>query len=216
MYQTFIFDLDGLLIDSEIVSYRIFNDLLKDIHTITLDEYSSTISGRQLIDIAGDFHQLYLPDYSVEEIIDKVHDIEVDYIERGIPLKEGAQQLLEYLRKNNKTIVLATSSTPDRAKTILKDNHIIDYFDDFSFGYEVDNGKPAPDIFLLAANKSNTPLNECVVLEDSEAGIDASYSAHIDVICVPDMKKPSIDHINKTIHTFNSLLDVINLLESNK
>lgn len=71
-------------------------------------------------------------------------------------------------------------------------------FDDFVFGSEGKRGKPYPDIFLKACEKLNEKPYEAVVLEDSEAGIQAASDAHIPVVCIPDLKYPSDDYTSKT------------------
>ncbi|MBR0535027.1 MAG: HAD-IA family hydrolase, partial [Clostridia bacterium] len=107
----------------------------------------------------------------------------------------------------------ASSSTRERAEKILADNGILEYFDDLVFGYEVPRGKPYPDIFLKACEKMGVTKTEAIILEDSEAGIDAGYSAEIPVICIPDMKVPDKNHLNKTHLVVKSLYDVIDFLK---
>ena len=68
---------------------------------------------------------------------------------------------------------------------------VVQYFDDMVFGTEIERGKPWPDIFLKAAEKAHAAPADCLVLEDSEAGIQAAHAAGIDVLCVPDMKMPA-------------------------
>ena len=86
------------------------------------------------------------------------------------------------------------------------------YFDDFVFGPEVERGKPNPDIFLKAAEKLGEAPEKCLVLEDSQAGIQAAYAANIPVICIPDLKKPSEEYRKKTTAVLESLNDVIDFL----
>ena len=71
---------------------------------------------------------------------------------------------------------------------MLRANGVDGYFDDMVFGPEVEHGKPAPDVFLKAHEKAGERAEDCLVLEDSEAGVQAAYAAGIDVICVPDIK----------------------------
>ena len=73
----------------------------------------------------------------------------------------------------------------------------------------MEKGKPDPDIFLKACNKLSVKPEECLVLEDSEAGIQAAYSANIPVICIPDMKVPNQDYLDMTKIVLGSLEEVI-------
>lgn len=81
------------------------------------------------------------------------------------------------------------------------------------FGTDIQRGKPFPDIFLKACEKLNIKPNEALVLEDSEAGIQAAYNAHIPVICIPDLKYPQEKYVKQTIKIYNTLLDVIPFIE---
>ena len=110
-----------------------------------------------------------------------------------VRLKPGGAALLAWLKARGVTVVLATSSKRDRAVDILTRLGVVQYFDDMVFGTEIERGKPYPDIFLKAAEKAHAAPADCLVLEDSEAGIQAAHAAGIDVICVPDMKTPAAE-----------------------
>lgn len=132
---------------------------------------------------------------------------------KGIPLKRGALELLQYLKEKGYKIALATSSVKERALTLLSKNGVDSYFDDYVFGPEVKHGKPYPDVFCKAAAKvGSDPLN-CLVLEDSEAGIKAACSAGMSVICIPDLKVPSDPFFKMADAILTSLFDVIAYLK---
>ena len=111
-------------------------------------------------------------------------------------------------------ISLASSSIASRARTILDGNGVTDYFDYFTFGPEVENGKPAPDIFLKALSKTGAAPEESLVLEDSEAGIKAAVAARIPVACVPDVARPSAETLEKAVGVFDSLLQVMEWIKA--
>lgn len=146
--------------------------------------------------------------------LEKVLEVENRLLAQGVDLKRGARELLEYLKKNHYKMAIASSSTKDRALNILKQHNIMEYFDDFVFDHEVEKGKPNPDIFLKACEKLGEKAEDCLVLEDSEAGIQAAYSANIPVICIPDMKKPDKKYLDKSLAVLNSLDEVIEYLQS--
>lgn len=141
-------------------------------------------------------------------------EVENMFLTQGINLKHGAKELLLYLKENHYKVGLATSSTEDRALNILKQHSIIDYFDEFVFGHEVEKGKPNPDIFLKACEKLIENPDNCLILEDSEAGIQAAYLANTPVICIPDMKKPSKKFLDLSLLVLNDLNEVIDYLKS--
>ena len=91
----------------------------------------------------------------------------------------------------------------------MRQHNIVEYFDEFVFGNEVKKGKPNPDIFLKACDKISVNPEECLVLEDSESGIQSAYSANIPVICIPDMKVPNQYYLNMTKAVLSSLEEVI-------
>lgn len=138
---------------------------------------------------------------------------EMNAFQKGVALKSGVKALLKYLKDNHYQIVLATSSTYQRAILPLKQHHIDHYFDAMVFASDVKRGKPYPDIFLKACEKTKTAVHEALVLEDSEAGIQASFLAGIPVICIPDMKKPSTQFEKMTEAIFLSLDDVMGYLQ---
>lgn len=214
MVNAIIFDFDGLLADTEIVSYRIYKELLQQYgYPYTKEEYAQNFSGKTEVKNVENLIQTYHLPWSLEAGLAKVLEVETRLLSQGVDLKHGVVELLRFLKENGCKTGLATSSTKDRALNILSQHNIIDYFDIFVFGNEVENGKPNPDIFLKACEKLNEKPENCLVLEDSEAGIEASYSAHIPVICIPDMKKPAIQYLVKTIAVYETLDHVIDYLK---
>ena len=214
MIKAVIFDMDGLLIDSEKIMYQINQDILKLYGCVfALEDYAENYSGKTAA--ANMMHlieQFHLP-MSVQEGLKQMETREENYRKQGIALQPGAKELLEYLKKNHYKIALATSSTKERALEILNNNHIAGYFEDMVFGPEVKRSKPYPDVFLQACEKLKESPKECLVLEDSEAGIQAAHAAEIPVICVPDVKKPGDEFVRLTIDVKNSLYEVIDFLK---
>lgn len=214
MIKSVIFDMDGLLIDSEVVSYNIYRELLSEHnHEFTLENYAKNYSGRSGLLNMENIITEYALSISIDEGLEFADLLEERHIEKGIELKNGAKDLLAYLEKNDYVVSLATSSTRDRAFKILEQNDIFEYFSHFTFGPELENGKPAPDIFLNACEKTGVNKKHSLVLEDSESGIQAAISAGVPVICVPDMKIPREELLDQLTDCLPSLNDVIPWLE---
>ncbi len=216
MIKAVIFDLDGLLIDSEPIAYSILQDMVKPYGGfITLDDYTANYLGRT---VRTGMHTI-ATDYNIpvdeEELFKLYLKLEEERVTQGIPLKKGGKELLTYLKDNGYKMIVASSSIRKRAEDILSYHNINQYFDDMVFGYEVENSKPFPDIFLKACEKLGVSTNEAIVLEDSESGIQAGFSAHIPVICIPDLKLPEKEFLSKASFVFDSLFDVIEYLENN-
>lgn len=215
MKKAVIFDLDGLLIDSEIISYKMYADLLQK-HNLrfTLDTYARHYSGKNgATNMQNLIFTYHLP-ISLEQGLAYVDALEKGYFAEGVPLKPGARELLHFLKRRDIKILLASSSTRERALSVLAQHGIENCFDAMVFGPEIAHGKPAPDIFIKAREKSGEASADCLVLEDSEAGICAAYAAGIDVICVPDMKRPDGAFLSVAAAVLPSLLDVPLWLET--
>ncbi len=215
MIKAVIFDMDGLLIDSEMISYKCYRDFLKSYgFEFTLKEYIKDYSGKQLITSLNYIKDHYQLNYDIEKAIDIFHEYEAKYIEEdGVELKPGAKELLKYLKEHHYKTIIATSSREKRAQSLLEKHQVMQYMDDIVYGFEVEHGKPAPDIFLKACEKLDVLPNEALVLEDSEAGIDSAYQAHIPVICIPDLKEPDEVHKERTACLLSSLDQVIEYIE---
>ena len=159
----------------------------------------------------------YNIDFDTDEKINQFKILEEQYLlKNSVELKKGLIQLLKYLNIHYYKTIVATSSGKERAERILGEHNLMKYFNGIVCGSEVEHGKPAPDIFLKACEKLGVSPQEAIVLEDSEAGIQAAYDAHIPVYCIPDLKYPHEEYVQKASGIFSSLLDVIDLLEKSK
>ena len=215
MKKAVIFDMDGLMIDSERVTY---NEYVKKLHLLGHDDFTEELYknclGKNKQGIGQVFYDHYGNDFPMTEVWDDVHVWIDESLRQYVPKKKGLDQLLKYLKDNDYKTIVATSSSRVRVDEILKNAKITEYFDDSICGDEVSKGKPNPEIFLTACQKLGVTPDEALVLEDSEAGILAAYDGHIDVICIPDMKYPEDDYAIKTTKIVDSLEDVIDYLKA--
>ena len=215
MIKAIIFDMDGLMIDSERVTFECYQEILKGMNLTMDEEFYKTLLGKPLKGIYQRFYDVYGNDFPIEDVIKDVHALMAQRFEtEGVPVKTGLKSLLEYLKANNYKTIVATSSNRDRVDTILAQAQITDYFDDSICGDEVTKGKPNPEVFLKSCQKLGVSVDEAIVLEDSEAGIQASYDAGIKVICIPDMKYPEKQYEEKTFKIFKDLNDVTDYLKN--
>ena len=215
MIKAIIFDMDGLMIDSERVTFECYQEILKGMNLTMDEEFYKTLLGKPLKGIYQRFYDVYCNDFPIEDVIKDVHALMAKRFEtEGVPIKTGLKSLLEYLKENNYKTIVATSSNRDRVDTILSQAQITDYFDDSICGDEVTKGKPNPEVFLKSCQKLGVNVDEAIVLEDSEAGIQASYDAGIKVICIPDMKYPEKQYEEKTFKILKDLNDVTEYLKS--
>lgn len=213
MVKAVIFDLDGLLADTENTFYQIYVKLLKEYgrefkKEVYTRDYCGKTEAANVIDLIRDYR---LP-WTFDEGMERVLREEKRFFGRGVSLKPGAGELLAYLKENGYQIALASSSIRERAMNILDRNGVTDYFEQLVFGPEVERGKPYPDIFLRTCEKLGRHPEDCLVLEDSEAGLQAASAANIPVICIPDMKMPDRQFLDKTAAVLDSLDQVIRYL----
>lgn len=214
MKKAVIFDMDGLMIDSERVTYNEYVKKLELLgyHDFTEELYRNCL-GKNKVGICKVFTDHYGEDFPMKEVWDDVHEWIDESLRNYVPKKKGLDKLLHYLKDNNYKTIVATSSARIRVDEILKNAQISEFFDDSICGDEVTHGKPNPEIFLTACQKLGVDPEEALVLEDSEAGILAAYDGHIDVICVPDMKYPEPEFASKVTKIVDSLEDVIEFLQ---
>ena len=215
MIKAIIFDMDGLMIDSERVTFECYQEILNGMNLTMDEEFYKTLLGKPLKGIYQRFYDVYGNDFPIEDVIKDVHALMAKRFEtEGVPIKTGLKSLLEYLKENNYKTIVATSSNRDRVDTILSQAQITDYFDDSICGDEVTKGKPNPEVFLKSCQKLGVNVDEAIVLEDSEAGIQASYDAGIKVICIPDMKYPEKQYEEKTFKILKDLNGVTEYLKN--
>ena len=191
MIRAVIFDMDGLMIDSERVTYECFRKYLKDKDMDMTEEFYITLLGQTIKVCKQKVLDQFGKDFPYEDCVNQVHEmLDERLLIEGVPIKKGLIELLKYLKENHYKMIVATSSERIRVDKILKNAGILEFFNDSICGDEVENGKPNPEVFLKSCEKLGVRVDEALVLEDSEAGIQAAFDGGIKVICVPDMKYP--------------------------
>ncbi|GAA6186396.1 MULTISPECIES: HAD family hydrolase [Alteromonadaceae] len=175
-----IFDCDGVLIDSEILSKRVLLSMLEDLGVSISDSYFDTyFLGQSFKSVTA----RVLTDYSVtltEQFRENYLAALLQVFAQELVSTDGLKDMLAALQTNS---CVATSSSPQRVKFALQTIGLSDFFSDRVFtSSEVKNGKPAPDIFLHAASRVGVEPENCLVIEDSQAGIQGALAANMQVI----------------------------------
>lgn len=209
-----IFDMDGLMFDTERLAYEGWKQVGKNAGYDITDEIILASIGRTKVDTEIIMKRHFGEAFPYTELRNQRVIYSQSYIKsNGMPIKPGLLKLLDFLNEKGIKTAVATSSDRIRTEENLKCCSIFDKFDDIACGEEVERGKPEPDIFLLAALKLGFRPEECIVLEDSENGIRAAYRAGMRTIMIPDMITPT-DDIKKLAHQiFESLEHVIEYIE---
>ncbi len=181
-----IFDLDGTLIDSMWVWYEIDVEFLGKRGFELPEDLQREIEGMSFTETANYFKERFDLDETIEEIQAEWDEMTFDYYKERVALKEGVKELLDYLSKKNIKMGIGTSNTKERTIDILKKYDIIHYFETIRTSCEVDRGKPYPDVFLKVAEDLGLRANECLVFEDTYAGVLAAKRAGMKVFAVAD------------------------------
>lgn len=214
MLKGVIFDMDGLMVDTEKLLQRFWcqsaNELgyaMTSEHVLSIRSMSAKYAIPYLKALLGD-------DFDYHAV--RNHRIELmnEYIKQnGIDKKPGLDALLDYLKTTDLKIAVATATDIKRTRIYLKSINIFDLFDKIVCGDMVKNGKPDPDIYLEASAQLGLKPNECIALEDSPNGILSAYRAGCMPIMVPDLSQPDED-IKKILYAkCDTLYDVIPIIQ---
>ena len=185
-----LLDMDGVIFDTEKAYLDTWTKVFKSYGYDLKRETYISIMGTGRDNAIRTFKSTFGDDLPIEEMYKDKDRILKEIKESGrVPMKKGAEEILTYLKENNIRTALATSARMWRAEIQLKMAGIKELFDDVVCGDEIKNLKPDPEIFLKAAEKIGVNPSECIVIEDSPAGINAAYNAGMFPIHVEDLKE---------------------------
>ena len=210
-----LFDMDGLMVDTESLSTEAFiNSAKAQGYNMTKEETLKVLGFTK-----ANIYQFWI-DYFQGTNVDgkKLVDDHYEYIENvlytvGPKKMPYVEELLKYLRENNYKIAVASSSDTADIKNNLEKTKLEKYIDEIASGAEVENGKPAPDVFLLAAKRLGVDAKDCLILEDSKAGIKAGKASGAMVFMVPDMFTVDKECEDTADRILTNLGEVIEILE---
>ncbi len=213
MVSGIIFDMDGVLIDSERQSNEGWlwaaEQLGVDMPMWLIDSFKGA-PAELCCKFFDDYYKGAIDYWEAKELrtqhVYKIRETE------GIPVKKGVKDIFEYIRNNGLKCAVATSTRRESAEKTLHEIGVWDYLDAVVYGDEVEHGKPEPDIFLRAAKAIGISPSEAVVVEDSINGIKAGYAAGMRVVHIPDTIAID-DDIRKLTYMvcadLNGLIDVV-------
>lgn len=214
--KAIIFDMDGVIFDTEMIYLKVWSEVFEKYrYKMTKEIYASVLgTGRE--NVKKVFVNHFGSDLPIDDMYIEKDDNLAKEIEKGVPLKSGVYEILEYLKENNFKIALATSATSKRAFKQLKQANIENFFNAIVCRDEVRETKPNPDIFLKAADKLMVKPEQCIVIEDSSAGIEAAFNAGMIPIHVVDLKEADEKILSNSYKSFNDLSEIRNELMSMK
>lgn len=209
-----VFDMDGLLLDSEKVVKRSWDYAGCLLGYENFGDHIYNTVGFNLKRRTEYFKMNVSEDFPMDEFSDltrkRYHEIAKA---EGIAVKPGAKELMAWAKEKGYRLGLATSSRKVHAKQSLEKAGLYHYFDGCVFGDMVKEGKPAPEIYLRACRAIGVEPAYAAALEDAPSGVLSARAAGMRVIVVPDLVEPPAEVLSLVWHRVDSLEEVIPILE---
>lgn len=205
-----IFDMDGLLLDTERIFMSAYQMAANELGYDLSEKVYTKMIGHRADSSQAILRASFDADAPVDEIIDSARRYYYTLLEKGgIPLRPGVEAVLDYFSALDIPMAVATSTHRDLALTKLKSVHLLNRFTAVVSGDEVENGKPAPDIYLEAARLVDTLPAQCLVLEDSPTGLRAAHAAGMVPVHIPDLQPSTSLTESIAFAVFPSLIDFL-------
>lgn len=185
-----IFDMDGVLFDSERLYSDTWHEIAADRGITLAADFTSKISGTG----GEDLPKIIAGFYGIEdgqEIVDECLKRMNAKLSLGVPVKPGVPEALKFFRDRGYKICVASGSPVPMIEANLKRANLMEFFDELVSGQDFPKGKPNPDIFLHAAKVIGCEPSSCYVFEDSLNGIRAAYAASCHAVMIPDLTQPT-------------------------
>lgn len=213
--NTFIFDMDGVIIDSEPFWRQAQIKILATYNvTITAEDCIQHSMGKRIDDIAFTWCRLFELEVNPKSLEQEIIEAVVTLITTQGKAKKGLYELLDYLVKNKFHIALATSSSMPIITAVFNRLSLAPYFKIVCSADDEEYGKPHPAIYLKVAKTLEVDVNNCIVLEDSVTGMISAKAAAMETIVIPEDTTDSRFSLATII--LPSMLEIIPYLENSK
>lgn len=214
MIKAVVFDMDGLMFDTEKIGIRTWNTLSEELGYPKLFNLIYTCFGTNDNFKRKYFAEVLGEDFPYDYFRKREFEVTGKTLEEeGVPHKPGLVELLQYLKDNNIKRAVATSTPQNPALKHIKSAGVYDYFDVIITGDMTEKGKPEPDIYLKACEELGVDPKDAMGLEDSFNGIRAVFSAGMKAVMIPDMVEPDDEMHSKCYAIKETLSDVISLID---
>ncbi|WP_188703655.1 HAD family hydrolase [Silvimonas iriomotensis] len=203
--QAAIFDMDGLMLDTERIAIDCWASAARELQLQMHDQVPYGMVGMHMSKVPAYLLAELGPDAPVQQLIDATHACYLEATAKAIPHRPGVIALLDWLRERGVPCAVATSSRRSVASHHLQAAGLWPYFEFAVCGDEIEHPKPAPDIYIKAATGLGRQPAECVAFEDSNFGIAAAHSAGCRAIMVPDLRPPTAETMALGVPVVESL-----------
>ena len=212
--KAIIFDKDGTLHDTEKVYMQAWKAAAEEFGGIPdIEDTVRDCTGTTIAFIAEYWAKKY-PHIPFEDYLPRRQYHYFGILEKGIPVKDGAHEVLSYLKAHGYKVGMATSTPWDTVMEHMERTDMIKYFDTIVTGDMIEHGKPAPDIYLLAAERLGVDPSVCVGVEDSPNGVRSIHGAGMRGVMIPDMVEPTPEVEALLWKKLGELSELIPLLEA--
>lgn len=211
-----VFDMDGLMFDTEALIQSTWDIVGPRMGYGKMSHNIYNTLGMNAARRKQYFQETYGEDFPFETFTDLYRKEYYLYIEeKGVPVKEGLFEALNWMKKKGLKLALATGSSEANASALLKKAGCYEYFDYLVYGSMISKSKPDPEIFIKACEGLGIPCEEAAALEDSPNGLRAALQGGLMTVMIPDLIKDA-GEMEKQIHgKLNSLLEVPEFFEKN-
>lgn len=222
-----IFDMDGVIFDTERMFLECIKPAAEKFGLVGIEDVARECIGLTDVETKRLMRERFGEEAPLEAVDQEaVRIFQKRYQEEGLTVKDGAVELLKYLKEAGARIAIGSSTEHDIVEMELRDAGLLEYFDVLACGDMVEHSKPEPDVFLLAAKMLPGPDNQlgsenqlepedllekiadCIIIEDSFNGVIAARRAGATVFMVPDLLEPTEEIRAMADEVFESLVDV--------
>ncbi len=214
MIQAVVFDMDGVLFDTERMSLRLWKQVCENMGCVDVTQHAPQYMGLNPVQQKAFFLRQFGADFPYDEFMRKSREAVAEEIRKnGVPVKPGLYELLEYLKSHRYLVAVATSTRRATAMGHFEDANITGYLHQIICGDMVEKSKPDPDIYLKAAAALGVAPQYCMAVEDSPNGIASACASGMKTVMVPDLVQPTPELRQKLFACVPSLSEIVPLLE---
>lgn len=214
--KAILFDHDGTLVDSEPTHFEMWVNILRPYGiTLGLDDYKKYYAGIPTTRNARDMIERYRLKTRAEDLENEKFKTTQSYLDnQAFPLMKGAKESIQHFHQQGLKLAIVTGAGAEGVKSTFKFHHLDEVFTTFVCGDDVTDSKPAPDCYLLAANRLGVKPSSCLAIEDTVNGVTAAVSAGIPCVAVYSAMSQHHD-FSQAIQTFDNFKQATDWISAN-